>query len=93
MLVRDLIILTVSDIENLSSSIKSFGFANCLRDYSAQVRNRDVSFHNWLYRSNYGKMIIAPQKLWDTLDEVMEAVKSELLPNGEDTEAAAAPTG
>lgn len=79
--VHNLIVLTVSDLENLDTSIENFGFAEFFKNYSAQIPNRNVSVHNFLALSpRYSELARPSKKLMSTTDVVLEALKRELFP-------------
>ncbi len=79
--VHNLIVLTVSDVENLASSIEVFGFTDFLKDYSTQVPDRNVSVHNFLAMSSRYSGLVKPSKrLRETSDAIMDAIKRELFP-------------
>jgi hypothetical protein len=78
--VHNLIVLTVSDVENLASSIENFGFTDFLKDYSTQVPDRNVSVHNFMAMSSLYSGLVKPSKrLRETSDGIMDAIKRELF--------------
>ncbi len=78
--VESVIILTVADIENLASSVENFGFAEMVRDYAVQCPARNDSVLNFLYHSRYGALVKPAQKLCDTTEAIMSALKQTLFP-------------
>ena len=78
--VDNLIMLTVFDLENLTSSLENFGFTAFLQDYSAQVPDRASSVRNFMSGPKYGPQVKPSAKLRAATDELMEAVKAQLFP-------------
>lgn len=79
--VHNLIVLTVSDIENLASSVENFGFTEFLKDYSNQVPGRNVSVHDFMAMSEgYSTLVKLSNTLRETSDGIMDAIKRELFP-------------
>jgi|HubBroStandDraft_6_1064221.scaffolds.fasta_scaffold93533_2 hypothetical protein len=79
--IRDLIVLTVSDVENLASSVENFGFTDFLKDYSAQVPEQTASVHNFMAQSpRYSALVKPSKRLVETSDAIMDAIKRELFP-------------
>ncbi|MEK7689476.1 MAG: hypothetical protein AAB425_00490 [Bdellovibrionota bacterium] len=73
--IKPLIIMTIEDQENLSTSIEHFSLADLLRDYSDTHKDRMVSLHNFIcsskrYQLRHSRQVAA--KALEVLNRVQE---------------------
>ena len=79
--IHPLIVVTIADLENLSTSIQAFSFMDFLHDYSIANPERMQSVHNFLSTSEpYASNIRAPQELIEASYMLGQSIKAELFP-------------
>lgn len=78
--IHRLIVMTIVDLENLSSSVERFGLMEFLRAYSLSDSDRMSSVHNLMAMSEYSQNIVASGKLIAASRGLMEVAKSLLYP-------------
>lgn len=79
-IVHPLIVLTISDLENLSSSIENFGFVEFIRAYSLAHSERMSSVHNFMATSEFRHEILPSKPLIAASDELLWKVRIDLFP-------------
>ena len=79
--VHSLIIMTITDLENLATSIEGFSLTTFLNDYSRQNPERLRSIRNFMGSSNeYADKIRPSREIIQATYELAERIKSALFP-------------
>ncbi len=73
--VKQLIILTIDDLETLESSFKSFALIDLLKEYSCECPERLMSIHNYVSYSRFGKMLIHNQSIASRASDLIKEAK------------------
>jgi hypothetical protein len=86
--IHPLIVMTIADLENLSTSIQAFSFGDFLHDYSIANPERMQSVHNFMSTSEpYASNIRAPQELIEATYTLGQSIKAALFPQNTTTDA------
>jgi hypothetical protein len=78
--VHPLIVLTVGELENLTSSVEQFSLREFLGAYSRRHPDRMRSVHDFMARSEFAEKIRPSQIVRDESERFMDIVKAELFP-------------
>ena len=78
--VHPLIIVTIADLENLTSSVENFSLRDFLAAYSSAHPDRMRSVHNFMATSDFTAKIMPSKRLIAASEETMEMLRRELFP-------------
>ena len=73
--IKDLILMTIDELENLETSIQNFGFKDFLYDYTNECSDRKTSIKNFIAFSKYRDKIRQNKNLASQGCEVLEMTK------------------
>lgn len=80
--VYPLIIMTVSDLEHLIASLESRSLVDFLHAYSKDDPERKSSVHNFMAHSDFSNEVRRSPRLLEVTQELLEAARAELWPDG-----------